>query len=194
MIAGLVTIGTVAAADSTEPIDGVRLLLPALPDIVWSSIILAIIAFAFYRYALPTFQKVLDERTTLIEGGLAKAETAQAEADAALARHTAELNAARTEAAHIREEARAEGATIIAGLRVKAQEEADRILEAAQRQIEAERQQAIVTLRADVGILATELASKIVGEALDDEVRQSRVVDRFLDDLEASTAVSPKGK
>ncbi|MBM3720650.1 MAG: F0F1 ATP synthase subunit B, partial [Actinobacteria bacterium] len=46
------------------------------------------------------------------------------------------------------------------------------------------RQQAINSLRSEVGTLATELASKIVGEALDDQVRQSRIVDRFLADLE----------
>ena len=46
--------------------------------------------------------------------------------------------------------------------------------------------QAITSLRNEVGTLATELASKIVGEALDDQVRQSRIVDRFLEDLEKS--------
>ena len=63
---------------------------------------------------------------------------------------------------------------------------ASRITAAAQAAIEAERQQAITQLRAEVGTLATELASKIVGEALDDQVRQSRIVDRFLSDLEKS--------
>jgi hypothetical protein len=38
--------------------------------------------------------------------------------------------------------------------------------------IEAERQQAVTSLRKEVGALAVELASKIVGEALDDQVRQ----------------------
>ena len=79
--------------------------------------------------------------------------------------------------------------------RAKADAEADRILEAAQRQIEAERTQASVSLRTEVGVLATQLASKIVGEALDDVALQSRVVDRFLDELEASTtADAGKGK
>jgi F-type H+-transporting ATPase subunit b len=36
-----------------------------------------------------------------------------------------------------------------------------------------------------VGALAIELANRIVGEALDDQARQSRVVDRFLDELES---------
>ena len=40
------------------------------------------------------------------------------------------------------------------------------------------------SLRAEVGTLATELASRIVGESLADQARQSRMVDRFLDELE----------
>ena len=53
-------------------------------------------------------------------------------------------------------------------------------------QIEAERQQALTALRTEVGNLATELASRIVGESLTDEARQSRMVDRFLDELEVA--------
>ena len=75
---------------------------------------------------------------------------------------------------------------IVAELKAKATAEAARTVETAQRQIEAERQQAAVSLRNDVGALATELASKIVGESLEDTARQSRVVDRFLEELEAS--------
>jgi F-type H+-transporting ATPase subunit b len=44
----------------------------------------------------------------------------------------------------------------------------------------------MTALRNEVGALATELAGKIVGEALDDQVRQSRIVDRFISDLEKS--------
>jgi F-type H+-transporting ATPase subunit b len=69
-------------------------------------------------------------------------------------------------------------------MRQQAQTEAARIVEHAHTQIEAERQQAVTSLRAEVGTLATSLAGRIVGEALDDEARQSRVVERFLADLE----------
>ena len=67
--------------------------------------------------------------------------------------------------------------------REQAKAEARRITEAAQAQIEAERQQALISLRTEVGTLATELASRIVGESLTDEARQRRMVDRFLDEL-----------
>ena len=62
--------------------------------------------------------------------------------------------------------------------------ESARIAETAVKQIEAERQQALVALRTDVGALATELASRIVGESLADDARQTRVIDTFMDELE----------
>jgi F-type H+-transporting ATPase subunit b len=193
MIGAAVPAAVLAAVEeehAEESVEGISLLLPAIYDIVWSLVVLAIIAFAFYRYVLPKFRAVLDERTEKIQGGIAKAETAQAEAQAALQRNQEELAAARAEAARIREEARAEGAAIVAEYRERAAGEAERIVETAHRQIEAERKQASVALRAEVGTLATELASRIVGESLQDEARQSRVVDRFLDELAASTTAN----
>jgi len=73
-------------------------------------------------------------------------------------------------------------------MREQGQAESARIVEHAHNQIEAERQQAITSLRAEVGSLATSLAGRIVGESLDDEARQSRVVERFLADLESDDA------
>ena len=53
--------------------------------------------------------------------------------------------------------------------------------------IAAERQAAVVSLRSEVGTLATTLAGQIVGESLNDDARSARVVDRFLADLEANS-------
>ncbi|KQY43198.1 ATP synthase F0F1 subunit B [Cellulomonas sp. Root137] len=189
----------VAAAHSAvvaaEEVEEVNPLLPHTYDLIWSSVIVAIIAVVFIKYVLPKFQVVLDERAEKIEGGLKHAETAQAEAAELRAEYEQQLADARTEAARIKEAARAEGGAIVTELKAKATAEAARTLETAQRQIEAERQQAAVSLRNDVGALATELASKIVGESLEDTARQSRVVDRFLSELEASTtATTSAGK
>jgi F-type H+-transporting ATPase subunit b len=132
------------------------------------------------------FEKAYADRTNAIQGGIERAEKAQLEAQRALAQYSDQLSKGREEAQSLREEARVQGAAIIEDLRAKAQEEAARITATAHASIEAERQQAITSLRTEVGALAVELASKIVGEALDDQARQSRVVDRFLDDLEKS--------
>ncbi|CAA9378321.1 MAG: ATP synthase F0 sector subunit b [uncultured Nocardioidaceae bacterium] len=161
---------------------------PLLPE--WIEVILALVVFlllvlAFRKWVVPNFEKTYAERTTAIEGGLKAAETKQAEADAKLAELDRQLSEARHEAARIREDAREQGATIIAEMREQAQTEANRIVEHGKSQIEVERQQAVASLRAEVGALATGLAGRIVGESLDDEARQSRVVERFLDELES---------
>ncbi|UFU07653.1 F0F1 ATP synthase subunit B [Ruania halotolerans] len=167
-------------------------LLPAGYDIVWSLVVTVVIAIFFFKYLLPKLNAILDERAAKIEGGLQLAEKAQAEAAEAKTQVERELVAARKEAAGIREEAVNDGSQILAESKAKAQAEATRIAENAQRQIEAERQSAIVSLRSEVGTLATELASRIVGESLADDARQSRVVDRFLSELDG-TMNAPAG-
>ena len=170
------------AADtaSTNP------LLPSWPEFIIGTILFLLVFGALARFLLPRVQKTLAERTELIEGGLSRADEAQAEAKQLLDQYREQLAEARHEAARLREEAREQGAQIIAEMREQAQAEARRITDAAQAQIEAERQQALTSLRTEVGTLATELASRIVGESLTDEARQSRMVDRFLDDLEVA--------
>ena len=161
-------------------------LVPNIAEIVVGLVAFSLLFIVLKSRVVPMFEKAFAARTEAIEGGIAKAENAQREARAALVAYTAQLSDARGEAQAIREEARVQGAAIIEDLRAKAQEEAARITAAAHASIEAERQQAVASLRHEVGALATELASKIVGEALDDQVRQSGIVDRFLNDLEQS--------
>jgi F-type H+-transporting ATPase subunit b len=154
-------------------------------EFVLSLVVFGLLLWAIWKYVAPRFERTFAERTQAIEGGLAAAETKQAEADAKLAQLEKQLADARHEAARIREEAREQGARIVAEMREQAQAESSRIVEHGKNQIEAERQQAVTSLRAEVGTLATGLAGRIVGESLDDEARQSRVVDRFLSELEA---------
>lgn len=173
-------LNTIAAEGATNP------LLPHTAELIVGFIAFSILFLVLRRAVVPMFEKAYAARTDAIQGGMEKAEKAQREAEVALRRYTEQLSDAQSEAQKIREDARVQGAAILEDLRGKAQEEAARITAAATTQIEAERQQAITSLRNEVGTLATELASKIVGEALDDQVRQSRIVDRFLDDLEKS--------
>jgi F-type H+-transporting ATPase subunit b len=159
-------------------------LVPSLTELIIGAVSFLIVFGLLGKVLLPRIQKALQERTDQIEGGLERAEEAQAEAARVLEQYRQQLADARHEAARLREEAREQGAQIIAEMREEARAEARRLAEAANAQIEAERMQALTSLRAEVGALATDLASRIVGESLQDDARQSRVVDRFLDDLE----------
>jgi F-type H+-transporting ATPase subunit b len=165
-------------------------LIPHPVEIILSAIVFLLLLWAITKFVVPNFERTFRDRAEAIEGGLRAAETKQAEADARLAELEQRLGEAKHEAARIREEAREQGSQIVAEMRTQAQVEAGRIVAHGKAQIEAERQQAVTSLRAEVGSLATALAGRIVGESLEDDARSSRVVDRFLADLERSEASS----
>jgi F-type H+-transporting ATPase subunit b len=154
---------------------------------VLSLIVFGLLFLLIKKFVAPSFEATFTERTRRIEGGLAAAETKQAEADAKLAELEKQLADARHEAARIREEAREQGAAIIAEMRETAQAESERIIAHAHAQLDAERQQVVHQLRAEVGSIATSLASTIVGESLEDDDRRSRTVERFISELESKS-------
>jgi F-type H+-transporting ATPase subunit b len=159
-------------------------LLPEWPELIIGLLAFAIVFVVLARVLLPRIQQTLAERADAIEGGLQRAEEAQAEADQRLEQYKEQLAEARQEASRLREKAREEGAQIKAEMREQAEAEARRLVDAAHAQIDADRQLAIQMLRAEVGTLAVDLAGRVVGEALEDEARQRRVVERFMEDLE----------
>lgn len=175
MIANLVQL---AAEEKQNP------LIPPGPELLVGAIAFAIVFFFFWKKLLPNINKVLDERREAIEGGIEKAEAAQTEAQSVLEQYKAQLAEARHEAARLRQEAQEQGATLIAEMRAEGQRQREEIVAAGHAQLAADRKAAAQSLRQDVGQLATDLAGKLVGESLEDSARQSRTIDRFLDELE----------
>ncbi|MGN6501399.1 MAG: F0F1 ATP synthase subunit B [Pseudolysinimonas sp.] len=161
-------------------------LIPELPDLVWGTIAFVIILVVMIWKAVPRLNAALDARSDAIAGGIKRAEEAQAEAKAALDKYNAQLAEARGEAGRIKEEAREDAKRIRAELVEQAQAEAARIVSNAQNQIEAERAAALVSLRSEVGSLALDLASGVIGESLSDDKKAAGLVDRFLADLAAA--------
>ncbi|AOP49761.1 F0F1 ATP synthase subunit B [Streptomyces lydicus] len=162
-------------------------LIPPIPELVIGLIAFFIVFGILAKKLLPNINKVLDERRKQIEGRMEEAESLQAEAQQVLADYRSQLADARHEAARLRQEAQEQGATLIAEMRAEGQRQREELIAAGHAQIEADRKAAAQALRRDVGTLAVELSGKIVGESLEDVSRQSRTVDRFLDELEAKT-------
>lgn len=169
--------------------------LPLLPhpmEMVVGLISFGILYWVYKSKVVPRLEELYDKRRAAIEGGIEQAAKARHEADEAKKKYEDQLQSARAEAAKIREDARGQGAQIVEEARVKANDEGARLIDAAHKQIEAERQQATVQLRGEVGKLSTDLASRIVGESLEDEARQRGIVERFLADLESGDATPTK--
>ena len=182
----MIALSVVAAEDNGW--GGKLPIIPHPAELIIGLLFFAVAYWVFAKFVVPRFEEMFAERTAAIEGGIRKAEIAQAEASAALEQYRSELADARAERARIIQQASEEAAVIAAEIRQRAAEDAERITTAASQQIQAERQQAIVQLRQEVGRLSIDLASRIVGESLEDEARQRRVVDGFLADLEARTS------
>jgi F-type H+-transporting ATPase subunit b len=173
---------TIQSVTAVHPLES-NFLVPNGTFLV-SLLAFAILVWIFGKYLIPPINRAMTARQEAIRTEFAELDQAKADARQAEADYKEQLNDAKHEAARIREEAREHGAQIVQDAREKAQLEADRIVEHAHAQIEADRKAAFASLRRDVGSLATTLAGRIVGESMDDDERQGRVVERFLADLE----------
>ena len=171
-----------AAAEDHNP------LLPPLGEIIIGAIAFAVLLFVMVKLVAPQFEKAFVARRDAIEGGIERADAMQVEAKAALEQYRGQLAEARTEAAQIRDAARAEGQQILEELRTQAQEESARIVARGEEQLAAQRQQVVSQLRAEIGTLAVDLAGRVVGESLADEARRRGTVDRFLAELDDMAA------
>ena len=167
-------------------------ILPHTSEIILGLVAFGILLYIMWKYVVPRFEKLYTERAEKIEGGIEKAERAQAQAEELLAKYTEQLAHARADAARIRDDARIEAEQIRAELRDQAQEEAARIVAQGRNQLEAQRAQIVAELRAELGRTAVELASRIVGESLQDEARKRGTIDRFLEELDSVSAPAKK--
>jgi F-type H+-transporting ATPase subunit b len=162
---------------------GAALLFPPLAEIIVGAVAFGVVLFVLAKFVFPQMELMFQKRVDAIEGGIARAEAAQAEANQLLEQYKAQLAEARTEAARIRDEARADAEGIRQDVLGKAREESERIITAGREQLAAQRESIVRELRSEVGTLAVDLASRIVGESLADEARTRGTVDRFISEL-----------
>lgn len=173
-------LASILAAAEGEP----NPLVPHLSELIVGLVAFGLLYFFLARKVFPIFERTFADRRNQIQGGIERAEAAQAEARQALEQYRAQLADARGEANRIREDARVQGQQILDELRTRAQDESARIMERGEMQLAAERQQVVASLRSEVGQLAVDLSERIVRVSLSDDARQRQVVDAFLADLE----------
>ena len=167
-----------------------NVLVPKLSELIIGIISFGVLVIGFFWLAWPNVKRIYAERADRIEGGLERAERAQREAQEALEQYRAQLGEARSEANRIRQEAHEQGREIIEDLRTQAQTEAAELRQRAEEQLVAERAQVVASLRREVGALAVDLATRIVGHELSRDARQRELVDDFIATLEAQDSAA----
>lgn len=159
-----------------------------LQELIVGLLAFAIVFGVLAKVALPKVRQTLEDRTEAIEGGIKRAEEAQAEAQRALEEYKAALAQARDEAAAIRAQAQSDRSSIVEEARNEARAAAAAVTAQAEAQLTAERAQATSQLTRQIGDVAVVLAGKIVGESLSDDARVRATVDAFIADLESQAA------
>lgn len=177
---------TILLAASESGHSDENVLVPPLSELLIGTLAFGLLVAFFFWKIRPQIQKTYEQRTERIEGGIARAEAAQAEAQALLEQYRAQLNEARSEAARIREEAHSQGRSIVEELRTEAQREVAEIKERADAQLAADRAQIVAQVRREIGEIAVDLASKIVGYELASDAAQNRLIDDFIAELDGS--------
>lgn len=164
--------------------DAPNILRVPLDELVIGTVAFGIVFGLLAKFVFPRISKTLEDRANEIEGGIKRAQTAQEEAQDALNKYNAQLAEARSEASAIRAAAADEKRAVIEEAKAEASSAAAAVTARAHDQVALERAQAQSSLQREVGAIALDLASRVVGESLHDDARARAVVDAFIADLE----------
>ncbi len=126
------------------------------------AIVFAILVWFTMKFVWPPITKALDERAQKIADGLAAADKAKAELSSASKRVEAELASSRNETAGRLADAERRAQSIVADAKVRAVEEANRIVAAAKVDAEQQSVKAREALREQVAALAVKGAEQIL--------------------------------
>jgi F-type H+-transporting ATPase subunit b len=151
----------------------------------------ALMLFVLWRYVLPLIKNMVTKRQDEIQRQVDEANEATRKLEDAHARFDNAVQQAETEAARIRDDARADATRIREELTAQAEADVERMLQRGQDQLAAQRDQVVRGLRADLGGVSLELAERTVRKELEDDSARSASVDSFLSEIESLP--SPRG-
>lgn len=134
------------------------------------AIVFLILVLFTMKFVWPPVAKALDERAQKIADGLAAADRAKSELSAANQRVEQELSQARNETATRLADADRRAQAIIEEAKVRASEEAGKIVAAARSEAEQQAVQAREVLREQVAVLAVKGAEQILRKEVDSGV------------------------
>lgn len=138
-----------------------------------------------YRFLYRPLLRTLESRSAAIKKQLEEAQAAREETQRQLVEYEARFREARAEAQAVREAAVREAQQLRERLTGEAREEASRLVAAARAEIEQDVRRAKAELRQEVGLLAVEIAERLIRESLR-EADHRRIVEEALARLERS--------
>lgn len=169
-----------AQAFAEDSSNKAEILIPKMAEFIPALIAFLIIWVVLAKFAWPQILSMMDERGKRIQESLDEAETTKKKAIASRKEYDELVTDARRKSADIvleaRKDAEAERARIIEA----AHKEAEDIIAKAHANAEDERNAIYAAAAASIADLSVSVASKIVGETLDQDGEQRRIIERYV--------------
>jgi F-type H+-transporting ATPase subunit b len=151
--------------------------------ILWTVVVFGLLLALLWKFGWPAILKSVEDRERRIQQQLEEAERARAEAARLLEEHKRTLGNARGEAQAIIAQAQALGEKERQGILERARAEQELLLERTRKEIEAEKEKALLALRREAVDLSIAAASKLIEQNLDSAGNRKLVVE-YLASLE----------
>jgi F-type H+-transporting ATPase subunit b len=181
---------TLLFAQEAHEREGIDLILPALPELIWGAICFALVFLILSKVAFPRLGEAIKARENAIRGNLEQSEAAKKEAQRTLDEYKRQLAEARGDVNRIIEESRQQAEQVRKDIIARAESDAQQIVERAQEQLLAERNRTIQELQGTISELSLDLAEKVVGRSIDPSTQRD-LVDAYIRDV--TSMPSPDG-
>ena len=156
-----------------------ELIKPAIGLIFWMSVTFSILVFILTKFAWKPILAMIKEREQTIENSLNEATKARAEMSQLVARNEELLNQAKEERNQILHDAKEAAEKVKNDIVARAQKEAEEKIQMAFREIEIQKKAAIVEVKNSVGLMALEIAEKVIRKELKSSNEQVEYVNKL---------------
>ncbi len=158
------------------------LLTPDIGLLFWTFMSFAIFFFVLKKFAWKPIVKTVNDRENSIREALASADAAKREMENLTADNEKLLKEARVERDAMMKEARELKTKLIADAKEEAKVEGAKMIANAQAAIQSEKKAAIADIKNQVASLSIEIAEKVVTEELSNKDKQLKLVSDLLGD------------
>lgn len=159
------------------------LVTPAIGQLFWGGLVFIILLVLLKKFAWKPILSAVDARENSIKESLELADKTKAEMKQLNAQNESLLKEAKAERDKMIKEAVETGKRLIAESRDEAKQQHDKIVEDAQKVINAEKAAAISELKTTVAALSLEIAEKVIKGELSADEKQKALADKLADDI-----------
>jgi F-type H+-transporting ATPase subunit b len=162
------------------------LLVPDSGLLFWMVFIFGIVVFVLARFGFPVILKMVDARKAFIEDSLLMAEKARTELEKVKADSEVIIDNARKEHLRIINESNLLKEQLVKEAKVKAEQEAAKVIEEARVKIVSEKDAAMREIRREVAALSVDIAEKVLKSKLASGDEQEEMINKLLDEITIS--------